>query len=179
MSNDIKLYAQRNIIAMYTSASHLINISAPASLLHHKKLHPDDKKVRDEAYREEYMGLYEGLNAFEYITENEYNSLKHVLGQKLPSITISTIKQNSDGKPIRAKYRICALGNLDHHDWHQSETFAPVLNHMEMRLIISEAIKRKRTPKVLDFMQAFCQSILPSSENYVLMPPHAFLVISA
>mmetsp|Transcript_117 Transcript_117/g.155 ORF Transcript_117/g.155 Transcript_117/m.155 type:complete len:107 (-) Transcript_117:1107-1427(-) len=90
------------------------------------------EKIWDEAYREEYNGLYHDLRAFENISEEEYNSLKEILGRKLPSIAICTIKYDSDGKPIRAKYRICPLGNLDHHDWHQSDTFAPVMSHNEL-----------------------------------------------
>ena len=157
---------------MHVSAEHLINPNAPASLMHHSKMHPSDKKVWDEAYAEEYHGLHKELDAFEYITEEEYETMKKVLGQKLPSIAISTIKYDQDGKPVRAKYRICALGNLDHHDWSQSDTFAPVLSQNEMRLLVSEAIKLNIIPKTADFKQSFCQAVLPKSETYVLLPPN-------
>ena len=36
------------------------------------------------------MNLY----VFEFITEDQYNDLKHVLGQTLPSMEISTIKHD-------------------------------------------------------------------------------------
>ena len=95
----------------------------------------------DKAYAEEYNGLI-NLDVFDFITEKEYNNLKHVLGQTLPSMAISTIKHDENGHPIRAKYRIVALGNLDHHQWHKSDVFAPVLGQMELRLLVAEAVKR-------------------------------------
>ena len=64
----MELYSHRNIVAMHVSATQLINKSSPQSLLHHQKLHPNDKKIWDAAYVEEYNGLLE-LNAFEYISE--------------------------------------------------------------------------------------------------------------
>mmetsp|Transcript_12383 Transcript_12383/g.17657 ORF Transcript_12383/g.17657 Transcript_12383/m.17657 type:complete len:187 (+) Transcript_12383:2649-3209(+) len=39
-------------------------------------------------------------------------------------------------------------------------------------MIIAESTKQKTIPKTLDFQQAFCQSILPQLEKYVLTPPH-------
>ena len=96
--------------------------------------------------------------------------MKHILGQKLPSMAISTIKYEN-GKPVRAKYRIVALGNLDHHQWHKSEVFAPVLSQMELRLLVAQATKYGIIPKTADFKQAFCQSVLPTTEKYVLTPP--------
>jgi len=56
--NDIRLYMQQNMITIHVSATNLLNQSAPTSLTHHRKLHPDNKKIWDEAYQEECIGLY-------------------------------------------------------------------------------------------------------------------------
>ena len=170
MQSQRDLYSNKNILALHVSATGLINKNSPSSLKQHQNLHPTDKQIWDDAYREEYQGLLD-LGAFEYINEEDYIQMKGVLGQHLPSIAISTIKHDQDGQPLRAKYRIVALGNLDHHDWHTSDVFAPVLNQMEMRLLVAEAAKIGRIPKSLDFQQAFCQSLLPVMEKYVLTPP--------
>ena len=81
MNNGMRLYSQKNVIAMHVSASMLINQNAPTSLTNHHKFHPNDKTIWDSAYEEEYNGLFHELNAFEYISEEEHNSLKEVLGK--------------------------------------------------------------------------------------------------
>ena len=171
MLDQQKLYAGKNIIALHVSAQNLLIPHAPSSLNNHTKLPEADQITWNNAYAEEYKGLQD-LQVFDYITENEYHTLQHILGQKLPSIAIATIKYNADGQPEQAKYRICVLSNLDHHDWDSNETFAPVLSHMELRLLISEAAKSGCIPKTANFKQAFCQSILPAQEKYVITPPH-------
>ena len=87
-------------------------------------------------------------------------------------MAVSTLKYDENGKPKRAKYRIVVLGNLDNHQWQRSDTYAPVMSLIEMRLFISLAIHNKRILKSGDFKQAFCQATLPPDESYVLKPPH-------
>ncbi len=87
-------------------------------------------------------------------------------------MAISTIKKDGDGNPVRAKYRIVALGNLDPHNWSKSDCFAPVLSQAELRLLISLATNVNRKMKSCDVSQAFCQSYLPENEKYVCRPPH-------
>ena len=164
-----QLHSTTNILALHVSATSLHSHLAPQSLRRHNALHPDDKIIWDKAYAEEYHGLQE-LSCFDYISETEYQSLKKVLGPLFQSIAISTIKHNEKGIPVRAKYRICALGNLDPHHWHKSDTFAPVLSQMELRLLIAEAAKRGVVPKTCDVKQSFIQSVLPDNEKYVLTP---------
>ena len=73
--------------------------------------------------------------------------------------------------PDRAKYRIVVLGNLDPHNWSSSDCFAPVLSPLELRLMISLATKLCIVPKTGDVSQAFCQSVLPENEKYIIKPP--------
>ena len=86
-------------------------------------------------------------------------------------MAVSTIKHDGDGNPKRAKYRIVALGNLDSNNWSRSDTYAPVMNLIELRLLTSIAIHHRRILKSGDFKQAFCQATLPPNEMYVLRPP--------
>jgi len=89
----------------------------------------------------------------------------------LPTMAISTIKTDGNGNPVRAKYRIVALGNMDPHPWTKQDCFAPVLSQMELRLLISIAAKLNVIPKTGDVSQAFIQSYLPNNETYICYPP--------
>ena len=86
-------------------------------------------------------------------------------------MAIAVIKKDGEGRLIRAKYRIVALGNLDPHNWSKQDCFAPVLSHMELRFLIALAVRNKCIPKSGDVSQAFCQSHLPEDEIYICTPP--------
>ena len=94
---------------------------------------------------------------WEYISEVEYTTLRPTIGNALPTYAISIMKKDENGNPVRAKYRIVVLGNLDPHDWSKSECFAPVMSQMELNLMMSLAYQLKTEPKQGDFIQAFCQ----------------------
>ena len=137
----------------------------------HDQLPPADKEIWDQSYLEEYMGLHSETQTWEYITEEEYKSLRPLVGNALPTMAISKIKTDENGDPLRAKYRIVVLGNLDPHDWSNNDCFAPVLSARELRLLIAIATQMKVIPKTGDVSQAFVQSVLPDSEKYVIRPP--------
>lgn len=157
------------IILRKVSTKNLHLMQAP-TLLKHYKLHPEDKKTWDAAYAEEYQGLLD-IDTWEEISEEDYTNSKHLFGNLMPTMAISTIKKDGDGKPVRAKYRIVALGNLDPHNWTKNDCYAPVLSQMELRLITALAVRDKCVPKSGDITQAFCQSYLPPNENYICRPP--------
>jgi deoxyuridine 5'-triphosphate nucleotidohydrolase len=157
------------IVNRKVSAKDLHLMTAPTLLKHHQ-LHADDRKTWDEAYRQEYQGLVD-IDTWETITETEYEDTKHLYKGVMPTMAISTIKYDGSGAPIRAKYRIVALGNLDPHNWTKNDCFAPVLSHFELRFLTALAAQKKRIPKTGDVSQAFCQSSLPAGENYVCRPP--------
>ena len=162
--------AKANIIARHVSAQNLSSPIEP-SLCKHHELPPGDKITWDASYKEEYDGLVK-LDTWDFVTEEEYEKLRPIVGKALPSMAISTIKRDGDGKPVRAKYRIVALGNLDPHNWDKSECFAPVLSQPELRLLTAIATQAKRKLKSADVSQAFCQSYLPKNEQYFVRPPH-------
>ena len=86
-------------------------------------------------------------------------------------MAIYIIKKDGNGKPIRAKYRIVVLGNMDPYGWEKQDCFAPVLAQFELRMLIHITTEQGVIPKVGDVSQAFCQSLLPQSEPYVCQPP--------
>ena len=48
--------------------------------------------------------------------EIEFKDLRPIVGTALPTYAISIIKKDENRKPVRTKYRIAVLGNLDPHD---------------------------------------------------------------
>ena len=86
------LRATSNLLAKHVSATGLNVLQAP-SLLRHHKLNPNDRKLWDAAYKEEYDGLT-ALETWEVIPEEEYIRLKHVTEAALPTMAISTIKND-------------------------------------------------------------------------------------
>ena len=134
----------------------------------HAKLNPHDKEICDKSYLEEYMGLHEDTETWEYITEDEYQSLRPIVGTALPSMAISKVKTDENGTPSRAKYRIVVLGNLDPHKWNNSDCFAPVLSFIELKLLITLAVQLWCIPKTGDVSQAFVQSVLWDNKKYVI-----------
>ena len=164
------LRAKSNIIARHVSAKGLQILRTPTLHKHHE-LPPGDKDIWDRSYLEEYNGLQK-LDTWEIITESEYKRLLPFSGKALPTMAISTIKRDGEGNPVRAKYRIVALGNLDPHNWTKGDCFAPVLSQAELRLLVSLATSVNRKLKSCDVSQAFCQSYLPDNEKYVCRPPH-------
>ena len=155
----------------HVTATNLESPHPPQSLKDHKHLSPNDKAIWDRAYLHEYLGLAEDTNTWEYISEKEYQLLRPITGNALPSMAISTIKRDELGNPVRAKYRIVALGNLDPHAWSKSDCFAPVMSQLQLRCLIAAAVCKQRAPKTGDFQNAFCQSVLPKQEQYIIRPP--------
>ena len=70
-------------------------------------------------------------------------------------MAISTIKYDENNNPNRAKYRIVVLDNLDHNDWTKSDTYAPVLDQIETRLLTAISVQAKRVLKSGYVKQAF------------------------
>ncbi len=159
----------RNCVLRHVSAHGLKSLVAPSSLKKHCQLGPDDKRIWDEAYDEEYDGL-ESLPTWEVVTEEQYKLLSR--GKRaLPTMAIAAIKYNSNNRPKRAKYRLMVLGNLDYHVWSKEDTAGPVMSQLELRLLTSIAVFHKRVLKNCDVKQAFIQSSLPPDEEYFLRPP--------
>ena len=86
-----------------------------------------------------YFGFLQ-LLAWTSITESEYQKIKHKSGILLPTIVVSTLKDDKNNKPKHAKYRIFALGNLDPPNWNHQDAFAPVLSLLEVQLLAAISV---------------------------------------
>ena len=118
------------------------------------------------------MGLHhKDTETWTYITEDEYNAIRPLVGSSLPTMAISKVKKDKDGEPQCAKYCVIVLGNLDPNNWDSSDCFAPVLLSLELQLLVSIATQMKIKCKSGDVSQAFVQSTLPADEKYVIRPP--------
>ena len=159
-----------HIIRRHISAKDLEVLAAPTLTKHHK-LTPNDKIIWDKSYKSEYDGLM-NVDTWQVITEAQYQQLIKLQNvTTIPTMAILVIKKDGDGNPIRAKYRIVALGNLDTNPWTKQDCFAPVLSQLELRFIIALAVKQGCIPRTADVAQAFCQAVLPEDEKYVCIPP--------
>ena len=160
-----------NFVARYVSAKNLSIFEAP-TLSRHSFLPEPDRGLWDAANAEEYYGLLK-LGTWEILSEEAYRDLQTTSRTNtLPSMAISTIKKDGNGKPQRCKYRIVALGNLDQHNWTKSDCYASVLSQLEHRSLISLAARLQCVPRTGDVSQAFCQSLLPENENCYIRAPH-------
>ncbi len=159
----------RDCVLRHVSAHGLTNLLAPTSLKAHSKMNSTDKSIWDAAYDEEFDGL-ESFPTWEVLSEEQFRQLgKH--HKALPTMAIATIKYDANNRPKRAKYRLVVLGNLDYHTWPKEATAAPVMSHLELRLLTSLAVYHRRVLKNCDIKQAFIQSKLPADEEYFLHPP--------
>ena len=61
---------------------------------------PSDKLIRNKGYNEEYCGLEE-LPAWSTISEVEYQHICHVVDNALPTMALSIIKYDENGKLSR------------------------------------------------------------------------------
>ena len=143
----------------------------PNSPLDHHKMTPNGKEIWDRSYAKEYMGLHESQQAWKYISQHGYDNLKKYTRTALPSMSIAVIKRDEHGKPFKVKYRIVVLGNMDPNYWDKSDCYAPVMSHLEPRILLSLAVQSSTAIYSGELSQAFCQSFLPEGENYVIKPP--------
>ena len=78
------------------SATNLSSVYEP-KLHERSKLNQNDKDIWDRSYLEEYMGLHEDTKTWEYITKDQYLSLKPLVGKALPTMAISKVKTDANG----------------------------------------------------------------------------------
>eukprot|EP00957_Ditylum_brightwellii_P163951 12482435-Ditylum_brightwellii.AAC.1 len=71
----LHLHNEHEAFTCKVSAMNLIHRTPPKNLKQHHILDPSDKFTWDQAYDEEYFGLYEETKTWEYLTEKEYQDL--------------------------------------------------------------------------------------------------------
>jgi hypothetical protein len=114
--------------ASHVSASRLVIPKAPGSLrMAFTTNHPNEATWR-ESYGKEYKGLIDH-NTFNIISEETYlESRERTARSAIPSMGVFTVKNDSDGKPVRTKSRVVALGNKDPIEWTKAECYVPVVS---------------------------------------------------
>ena len=88
-------------MAHRVSAATLRSIDA-STLLQMNHLHHHGKSKWNTDYDEEYYGFYD-LPAWISITESEYQKIRHIHGNTLPTMALFTVEYNENGKPVRAR----------------------------------------------------------------------------
>jgi hypothetical protein len=89
----------------------------------------------------------------------------------IPTMCVLSIKKNEMLNPLCAKSSIVVLGNHEDRVWTKSKKYAPVLHPDTMRLMVSMAVKRRRTLKQGGCKNAFCPGILPNNKITIIKPP--------
>ena len=84
---------------------------------------------------------------------------------------ILVLKNDKDGKPLRAKSRFIVLGNFKDRLYQKYQRYAPVLKYSSLRLLTAKAVGDKQILQQGDFKNAFCNSTLPDNEVTVIRPP--------
>ena len=140
----------------------------PSSLVRALASSFPDRLVWHDSYKEEYDSLVD-QDTFVIIDAAAVATLHATV---LPSMTVLTIKPDEFGNPIQAKSRIVVLGNLEQSYWSKSDTYAPVISQLLLRLLVSLAVERRCLLKQGDCKNAFCHPTLPADEVIVVKPPH-------
>ena len=83
---------------------------------------------------------------------------------------ILVVKNDKDGKPLRAKSRIVVLGNSEDRLYQKFQRYAPVLKYRSLRLLTDKAVGDKRILQQGDCKNAFCNATLPDNEVTVTRP---------
>lgn len=126
-------------LTRHVSAASLSSMEAPSTLRNLlRDFSPEDRRIWLEAYTEELNALT-ALDTFDVVTFEDYKYLSIKYGPAIPSNAISTIKLNEANLPVRAKYRIVALGNHEYWNWSKADCYAPVCSLNDVCLITALA----------------------------------------
>jgi hypothetical protein len=86
----------------------------------------------------------------------DINDKPHPTEQVIPTIFVFKAKQRADGYLDKLKARAVQRGDLQK-SLPDEDTFSPCATSWGVRLFIAEATRRRRPPKILDFISAFLQ----------------------
>ena len=84
---------------------------------------------------------------------------------------ILVVKNDKDGKPLRAKSRIVVLGNFENRLYQNPQRYTPVLKYSSLRLLTAKAIGDKNILQQGDCKNALCNATVPEDEVMVIIPP--------
>ena len=84
---------------------------------------------------------------------------------------VLVVKNEKDGKPLRAKSRIVVLGNFKDRLYQKSQRYAPVLKYSSLRFLTAKAVGDKRILQQGDCKNAFYNDTLLDNEVTVIRSP--------
>ena len=84
---------------------------------------------------------------------------------------VLVVKNEKDGKPLRAKSLIVVLGNFEDRLNQKPQRYALVLKYSSLRLLTAKSVGDKRIIQQGDCKNAFCNATLPDNEVTVIRPP--------
>ena len=144
----------------YVSDKHLLS-QYPTSLCKSLDSSNSDIQVWIDSYMEEKKGLI-NHEVYENIAKNQYLALRRAgkIPKAILSICVLVVKNDKDGKPIRANSRIIVLGNFEDRLYQKSQRYAPVLKYSFLSLLTAKAVGDKRILQQGDCKNAFCNATL-------------------
>ena len=83
-------------------------------------------------------------------------------------MAISTIKYDENEKPKRVKWIIVSLGNLNPHEWTNTEFYAPLMSITEVIIVVALSIHHKHPLRYSDLNQDLVMDTLIDNEKYVV-----------
>ena len=99
-----------------------------------------DCKIRRQSYNGEKIVLRVGT--FERLTVQKYQSLvERGTPKAISSMCVLTVKRDEKLRPLRAKFRIVVLGNLEDRCWPKLQSFSQVLWLYLLQFLISLAVE--------------------------------------
>ena len=87
-----------------------------------------------------------------------------------PSMCVLVVKNDKDGKPLRAKSRIVVLGSFEDCLYKKSKRYDPVQKYSPLCLLTSKAVGDKLTPQQGDCKNVLCKTTLTDDEVAVIRP---------
>ena len=81
------------------------------------------------------------------------------------------MKNDKDGKPLRAKFLIVVLGDFEDFLYQKSQHYAPVLKYSSLRLLTAKAVGDKQILQQGDCKKMYCNTTLPDNDVTVIRPP--------
>ena len=155
----------------YVSAKHLISPCLPFL---YKYLYPSNPncQVWLDSYNEEKQGIIDH-EVNNKISKSQYFALKRAgkIPKAIPFMCALVMKNNKDGKPLRAKSRIVVLGKFEDRLYQKSQRYAPFLKYISFLIITSNAVGYKRILQQGDFKNVFCNPTPIDDDVMVIRPP--------
>ena len=127
----------------YVSSKHLLS-PYPPSLCKYLDTSNSDRKVWMDSYNKEKQGLI-NHEVYENISKSHYLALRRAvkIPKAIPSMCVLVVKNEKDGKPLRANSCIVFLGNFEDRLYQKSQRYVPVLKYISLRFLTAKSVGDK------------------------------------